>query len=76
MKLGRGPFQIKAMQMDATDTPSKLTLVPFAGGWHIVDAGTPTFWFPSKASALETAHLMAESRSRYFDRQTVVEIHD
>lgn len=62
--------------MHATPTPSTLTLVPFAGGWHIVDGGQPTFWFPRKDSALETARLMADSRSRYFDRHTVIEIRD
>ena len=62
--------------MDDTDAPAKLTLFPFAGGWHILDGDKPTFWFPRKDRALETAELIAESRVRYFDRKTIVEIHD
>lgn len=62
--------------MDALPAPSTLTLAPFTGGWHILEAGKPPFWFPRRDSALETAQRMAEARSRYFDRHTVVEIRD
>lgn len=42
-----------------------LQLVRSCGGWQLLDAGKPVFWFPERAKGLEIARIMADARSLY-----------
>ncbi len=45
--------------------PTIFKLLPAAGGWRLIADGQPVFWFPEKASAMETARIMAEARALF-----------
>ena len=50
-----------------------LQLVKSYGGWQLLDAGNPVFWFPERAKGLEIATIMADARSLYHGLPSSVE---
>lgn len=50
-----------------------LQLVKSYGGWQLLDAGKPVFWFPERAKGLEIARIMADARSLYHGTPASVE---
>lgn len=50
-----------------------LQLVKSYGGWQLLDAGNPVFWFPEREKALEIARIMADARSLYHGTPASVE---
>ena len=50
-----------------------LQLVKSYGGWQLLDAGNPVFWFPERAKGLEIAKIMADARSLYHGMPASVE---
>lgn len=44
---------------------ASLQLVKSYGGWQLLDAGNPVFWFPERAKGLEIAKIMADARNLY-----------
>ncbi len=44
-------------------TGTILRLVRSGGGWQLLDADRPVFWFPERDKGLEIAQLMAEART-------------
>lgn len=53
-----------------------LQVVQSAGGWHLLDDGVPILWFLEKASAIETARVMADARHEFDCRPTCVQAQD
>lgn len=53
-----------------------LQLVKSYGGWQLLDAGNPVFWFPERAKGLEIATIMADARSLYNGTPASVEAED
>jgi len=53
-----------------------LQLVKSYGGWQLLDAGNPVFWFPERAKGLEIATIMADARSLYHGTPASVEAED
>lgn len=54
-------------------TTASLQLVKSYGGWQLLDAGHPVFWFPERAKGLEIARTMADARSLYHGLPATVE---
>lgn len=52
---------------------SILRLIHNAGGWQLLDDGTPVFWFPERAAGLEIARIMADARNLNHGTATAVE---
>lgn len=50
-----------------------LQLVKSYGGWQLLDAGNPVFWFPERAKGLEIARIMADARNLYHGLPATVE---
>ena len=50
-----------------------LQLVKSYGGWQLLDAGSPVFWFPERAKGLEIARIMADARNLYHGLPSSVE---
>ena len=50
-----------------------LQLVKSYGGWLLLDAGNPVFWFPERAKGLEIARIMADARNLYHGLPSSVE---
>lgn len=44
---------------------SVFQVVEHAGGWRLLDNSKPILWFPEKATALETANVMAGARATF-----------
>lgn len=53
-----------------------LQLVKSYGGWQLLDAGNPVFWFPERAKGLEIATIMADARNLYHGTPASVEAED
>lgn len=53
-----------------------LQVVESLGGWRLLDDGQPILWFPERASAIETARIMADARHQFEDKPTCVQAQD
>ena len=62
--------------MSTAMSTATLQLVRSYGGWQLLDAGNPVFWFPERAKGLEIATIMADARSLYHGTPASVEAED
>lgn len=53
-----------------------LQVVESLGGWRLLDDGMPILWFPERASAVETARVMADARHQFGGKPTCVQAQD